>query len=63
VAARLFSEDLIAADKQTDVIGGNAGGILGLLRLHRDSPSGDVLARAVRCGEHLLTQPRRMGTQ
>jgi type 2 lantibiotic biosynthesis protein LanM len=60
-AARLFSDDLIAADKQLDVIGGCAGGILGLLRLHRDSPSADVLARAAKCGDHLLAQPRRGG--
>ena len=58
-AAKLFSDDLIEADKQLDVIGGSAGGILGLLRLHRDSPSADVLARAVKCGDHLLAQPRR----
>ncbi|MGE0036940.1 MAG: type 2 lanthipeptide synthetase LanM family protein [Xanthobacteraceae bacterium] len=58
-AAKLFSDDLIAADKQLDVIGGCAGGILGLLRLHRDGPSADVLGRAVKCGEHLLAQPRR----
>jgi lantibiotic modifying enzyme len=58
-AAKLFSDDLIAADKQLDAIGGCAGGILGLLRLHRDSPSADVLGRAVKCGEHLLAQPRR----
>ena len=47
VAAELFSDDLIAADKQLDVIGGSAGGILGLLRLYRDSSiRGDVLERA-----------------
>ena len=45
-AAKLFSDDLIAADKQLDVIGGSAGGILGLLRLYRDSPVADVLASA-----------------
>ncbi len=61
-AASLFSDDLIAADKQLDVIGGSAGGILGLLRLHRDTQSGDALARAVKCGEHLLAQPR-VGTE
>ena len=59
VAAKLFSDDLIAADKQLDVIGGSAGGILGLLRLYRDSPSADVLASAAKCGDHLLAQPRR----
>src|SRR5581483_8822655 len=35
-----------------------AGAILGLLRLYRDSPSAGLLARAVKCGEHLLAQPR-----
>ena len=39
-AAELFSDDLIAADKQLDVIGGSAGAILGLLRLHRDTQCG-----------------------
>ena len=54
----LFTDDLIAADKQLDVIGGSAGAILGLLRLYRDTQSDDVLARATKCGEHLLRQPR-----
>ena len=58
VAAELFSDDLIAADKQLDVIGGSAGGILGLLRLYRDSRSADVLNRAIKCGEHLIAQSR-----
>jgi len=57
-AARLFSDELIAADKQLDVMGGAAGAILALLRLHRDTQSDEALARAVRCGEHLLAQDR-----
>ncbi len=57
-AASLFIDDLIAADKQLDVIGGSAGAILGLLRLYRDTQSDDVLKRAVKCGEHLLAQAR-----
>ena len=57
-AAALFTDDLIAADNQLDIMGGSAGGIVGLLRLHRDSPSDDVLRRATRCGEHLLGQRR-----
>ncbi len=57
-AARLMTDELIAADKQLDVISGSAGGILGLLRLYRDTHSADVLDRAVKCGEHLLAQPR-----
>jgi len=57
-AVRLFSDQLIAADKRLDVMGGSAGAILGLLRLHRDSGSGEALGRAARCGEHLLAQAR-----
>lgn len=57
-ASELISDDLIAADKRLDVIGGSAGAILGLLRLYRDARTGDVLARAVKCGEHLMRQER-----
>ena len=58
VAAELFTDGLIAADKQLDVIGGSAGAILCLLRLYRDSQSEDVLKRAIKCGEHLIAQSR-----
>jgi type 2 lantibiotic biosynthesis protein LanM len=58
VAAELFTDDLIAADKQLDVIGGSAGAILCLLRLYRESQSVDVLRRATKCGEHLIGQSR-----
>ncbi len=58
VAAALFTDELIAADKQLDVIGGSAGAILSLLRLYRDGRSADVLKRAAKCGEHLLAQSR-----
>ena len=57
-ASQLMTDDLIAADKRLDVIGGSAGAILCLLRLYRDTQADDVLARAVRCGEHLLRQDR-----
>jgi type 2 lantibiotic biosynthesis protein LanM len=57
-AARLFTDELIAADKQLDVMGGAAGAILALLRLHRDTQSDVALARAIRCGEHLLARDR-----
>jgi type 2 lantibiotic biosynthesis protein LanM len=57
-AADLMTDDLIAADRRLDVIGGSAGAILGLLRLYRDTKSDGVLARAVTCGEHLLRQNR-----
>ena len=57
--AKLFSDELIASDKQLDVIGGSAGAILTLLRLYRDTEADEVLDRAVACGTHLLTQQRR----
>lgn len=53
-AARLCDEDLIRADRAFDIMGGCSGGILGLLRLHRTTSDREVLARAIRCGEHLL---------
>jgi type 2 lantibiotic biosynthesis protein LanM len=58
MAATLVTDELIAADKQLDVMGGSAGAILGLLRLHRDTGSRMALSRAIRCGDHLLAQPR-----
>jgi type 2 lantibiotic biosynthesis protein LanM len=57
-AARLFTDELIAADKQLDVMGGSAGAILALLRLYRDTGSANVLSRAIKCGEHLTAQSR-----
>jgi len=62
VAAQLCTDAVIAADKQLDVMGGSAGAILALLRLYRDTKSGDVLDRAAKCGEHLLAQ-RRLGEE
>jgi type 2 lantibiotic biosynthesis protein LanM len=56
--ADLFTDEVIAADAQLDVMGGSAGGILGLLRLYRDTQSKDVLMRAIKCGEHLMEKPR-----
>ncbi|GLS22854.1 lanthionine synthetase [Labrys miyagiensis] len=58
-AAELFTDDLIAGDRRLDVMHGSAGAILGLLSLHRQSRSREILEHAVRCGEHLLAQPRR----
>ncbi|HYQ05941.1 MAG TPA: type 2 lanthipeptide synthetase LanM family protein [Xanthobacteraceae bacterium] len=57
-AVRLFTDELITADKQLDVMGGAAGAVLALLRLHRDTQLDDALTRAIRCGEHLLASDR-----
>ena len=61
-AAELFTDDLIAADKQLDVMAGSAGAILGLLRLYRDTQSPDLLNFATKCGDHLMGQ-RRPGAE
>jgi type 2 lantibiotic biosynthesis protein LanM len=58
VAAELITDDLIAGDKRLDVLSGSAGGILGLLRLFRDTRSEDALKRAAKCGDHLLGKSR-----
>jgi type 2 lantibiotic biosynthesis protein LanM len=57
-AAGLVSDDLIASDRQLDVVGGSAGAILCLLRLYAATGEKDVLSRAVKCGDHLLAQDR-----
>src|SRR5262249_3335963 len=44
----------IARDEALDVIGGSAGGILGLLALAQTGANGTALDPAVRCGDHLL---------
>ncbi len=57
-AALLMSDDVIAADRQLDVMAGSAGAILALLRLYRDTAWAPARERAMRCGEHLLAQER-----
>lgn len=49
-----IQEDIIAADLRWDPMFGSAGGVLGLLALHRVRPAGGWLERAVMCGNHLL---------
>lgn len=46
---------LMAEDTDLDLVGGTAGGLLGLLALYRAGKSARVLAAAVQCGERLLT--------
>ena len=58
VAAELITDDLIAGDRQLDVLGGSAGAILGLLRLYRQTGREDVLELAEKCGMRLLTHDR-----
>ncbi len=58
LAASLITDDLIAADWALDLFDGSAGCILSLLKLFEVTNSPGVIARAVKCGEHLLSRPR-----
>lgn len=53
-AANLIVPDIIATDRQYDVMSGAAGGILGLLALHAETGEPEVLDKAIACGQHLL---------
>lgn len=57
-ASGLFTNEVIAADRTLDVIGGSAGAILSLLALHRKTQAPNVLSTAIACGDHLLRTPR-----
>ncbi len=50
----LFVPRQIARDESLDVIGGVAGGIMGLLAQASTTTNGDALDAAVCCGDHLL---------
>lgn len=53
-------EALLEQDEHLDVASGSAGASLALLGLYAGCPTDDVLALAIRCGEHLLSRGRRM---
>ena len=57
-AAELITDEVISADQQLDLLGGSAGAVLGLLRLHRQTGSDDALRVATACGRHLLARDR-----
>lgn len=52
--ARQVTPDRIARDAQLDVMSGAAGTVLALLALHAVRPDADILATAIRCGDHLI---------
>jgi len=56
--ALLLTDDLIKIDFQYDLMGGSAGCILALLKLHRITHNKDILTKAIMCGEHLLRSQR-----
>jgi type 2 lantibiotic biosynthesis protein LanM len=52
--ASLFHKENIDLDKQLDILGGAAGGILGLLVLYKETGDQELFNMAVYCGKHLL---------
>lgn len=53
-AARTISPELIAADRQLDLMTGAAGAILGLLALYHETAEPMLIEKAIACGQHLL---------
>jgi len=53
-AAAWISPELVAADRDLDVVSGSAGAILGLLCLYHETGTAAHLATAAECGHHLL---------
>ncbi|BBD63711.1 lanthionine synthetase C family protein [Nostoc commune NIES-4072] len=53
-AANLIAPEVIAADRQFDVMAGAGGAILGLLALYDETGEPAVLEKAIACGQHLL---------
>ncbi|MBV8885975.1 MAG: type 2 lantipeptide synthetase LanM family protein [Chroococcidiopsidaceae cyanobacterium CP_BM_RX_35] len=52
--AQLFTRELVATDRQFDLMSGSAGAILGLLTLYQATQDRRVLDKAILCGQHLL---------
>jgi type 2 lantibiotic biosynthesis protein LanM len=52
--SQLITPKLIQADTRLDFVGGAAGTILNLIKLHRATHDPTFLDRAVLCGQHLL---------
>jgi type 2 lantibiotic biosynthesis protein LanM len=57
--AAAIDDELIAADRELDVVNGAAGAILGLLALHEADGDPAALERARACARHLLAQRER----
>ncbi len=54
--ASWITPELIAADRQLDIIGGAAGAILGLLSLYEATDETTIIEKAIACGQHLINQ-------
>ena len=52
--SRVIDKNLILRDKNHDIISGNAGAILALLKLYKETGLQEVLDKAIACGDHLL---------
>ncbi|MFZ4564538.1 MAG: type 2 lanthipeptide synthetase LanM [Bacteroidales bacterium] len=52
--SRLIDKTIVIRDNSHDVMSGNAGAILALLKLYRKTGLQEVLDKAIDCGDHLL---------
>ncbi|WP_135851115.1 type 2 lanthipeptide synthetase LanM family protein [Halorussus salinus] len=55
-AASALTPEKIRSDGAYDLLGGSAGAILGLLALHDETGSAEVVERATTAGDHLLAE-------
>jgi type 2 lantibiotic biosynthesis protein LanM len=61
MAASLIDANAIGADNRYDLIGGSAGAILGIMKLHEATQSPELLRQAVSIADVLLSRPRNKG--
>lgn len=54
LVAQLLTPEMIAADRQLDVMSGSAGAMLGLLTLYQATLDPTLLEKAILCGQHLI---------
>jgi type 2 lantibiotic biosynthesis protein LanM len=55
-----LSSALIEQDQQFDIIGGVSGYLCCLLGLYRSNPTENILAAAIKCGDHLIAHAQPM---
>jgi type 2 lantibiotic biosynthesis protein LanM len=58
LTASLITEERIGGDHNLDIISGAAGSLIALLALHDRTRDRSLIAKAIKCGEHLLNMRR-----
>ncbi len=60
VISKLIDKAFVVRDNSHDILSGNAGAILALLKLYRKTGLQEVLDKAIDCGDHLLETATEM---